>query len=148
MTITATEFMNSGLGVSTDITDPEIEMAIKTVEQFYVKPVFGDETWSNICQHPASYAEMISGTDTLAGLKAAEYHLVFAYMLYDNVRLTRYASVIKNDEHSNEPSREDLLKAAAYHWEIGSTFVLECSKFIGIEKPKQLNNLIFNELLG
>lgn len=146
MIITATQFMNSGLPVSTDITDPEIEMAIKTVEQLYVKQMFGDEIWSDICQHPTSYSELINGTDTMAGLKMAEYHAVFAYMIYDDMRLTRYHAVIKNDEHSDNPSREDLLKLAKHHWEIFMIFVMECSKYAGAPKPTTYNNIIFSEL--
>lgn len=146
MIITVSEFFNSGMPVSTDITDPEIEMAIKTVEQMYVKQMFG-ELWSDIAQHPVSYSELINGTDSMAGLKMAEYHLVFAYMIYDDMRLTRYHAVVKNDEHSENPSREDLLSIAKHHWEIGMTFVDECSKYAGVERDKHINNLIFNELV-
>jgi len=146
MIITVSEFFNSGMPVSTDITDPEIEMAIKTVEQMYVKQMFG-ELWSDIAQHPVSYSELINGTDSMAGLKMAEYHLVFAYMIYDDMRLTRYHAVVKNDEHSENPSREDLLSIAKHHWEIGMTFVDECSKYAGVEREKHINNLIFNELV-
>ena len=146
MIITASQFMNSGLPVSTDITDPEIEISIKTVEQYYIKQMFGDELWSDICQHPASYSELLNGTDTMAGLKMAEYHLVFAYMVYDDVRLTRYHAVIKNDEHSENPSRDNLLSVAKHHWEIGMLFVNECAKYAGADKMKNRNNLIFSEL--
>ena len=146
MVITATEFMNSGMPVSTDITDAEIEMAIKTVEQMYVKQMFG-EIWPDIVQHPASYNELINGTDTMAGLKMAEHHLVFAYMIYDDMRLTRYHAVVKNDEHSENPGRDELLSIAKHHWEIGMTFVDECANYAGVKKEHRYNNLIFSELL-
>lgn len=146
MIITASEFFNSGMPVSTDITENEIEMAIKTVEQMYVKQMFG-ELWSDIVQHPFSYSELIDGTDSMAGLKMAEYHLVYAYMIYDDMRLTRYHALVKNDEHSENPSREDLLHIAKHHWEIGMAFVDECSKYAGAERDKHTSNLLFNELV-
>ena len=146
MIITFTDFLNSGLPVSTDIREDEITFAIKTVEQLYVRQMFGDEIWSDICQHPASYSELISGTDTMAGLKVAESHATFAYMLYDNQVLTRYHSIVKKDEYSDNPSRDDLLKLAKHHWEIFMVFVRECAKYAGAPEPKIVNNLIFSEL--
>ena len=146
MIITATDFLNSGLPISTDIREDEITFAIKTVEQLYVKQMFGDEIWSDICQHPTSYSELINGTDTMAGLKVAELHAVFSYMIYDNQVLTRYHSIVKNDEHSDNPSRDDLLALAKHHWEIFMIFVSECSKYAGAPKPTTYNNIIFSEL--
>lgn len=145
MLITSDEFLYSGLPVSTDITAEEIEMAIRTVEQLYVKQCFGDK-WSEIVADPEEYTDIIEGTDEIAGLKLAEYHLVFAYLLYDEMRLTRFHAIVKNDEHSDNPSREDLLAVAKHHWEIGTTFINECSKILQVDTQKVLNNLIFNEL--
>lgn len=146
MLITSDEFLYSGLPVSTDITADEIEMAIRTVEQFYVKQWFGD-IWPDIVANiDDEYTDIIEGTDTLAGLKMAEYHLTFGYMLYDTMRLTRYHAVIKNDEHSDNPSHEDMLALAKQHWEIGEQFVKEIANYLEIDVAKALNNLIFNEL--
>ena len=146
MLINADDFMYSGLPVSTDITADEIEMSIRTVEQFYIKQWFGD-IWADIvANEDHAYDDVIEGTDTLAGLKMAEYHLTFGYMLYDTMRLTRFHAVIKNDEHSDNPSREDLLALARQHWEIGEQFVKEIANYLQVDVAKALNNLIFNEL--
>lgn len=137
--------MDSGMPVSSDITDSEIEMAIRTVEQMYVKQLFGG-LWEDMLQNPETYAEIINGSDTVAGLKMAEYHLVFAYMIWDDMRLTRYHAVVKNDEHSDNPRREDLMAVAKNHWEIGMAFALECAKSAGIKVERNINNLVFSEL--
>lgn len=146
MIITASEFLNSGMPVSTDIADAEVEMAIKTVEQMYVKQMFGD-LWADIAQNPGSYPELTEGTSSMAGLKMAEHHLVFAYMIHDDMRLSRYHAVVKDSEHSQNPSRADLLSIAKHHWEIGMAFVDECSRYAGAERDKHTSNLIFNELV-
>lgn len=146
MIITSTEYINCGLPIASDITEDEITLAIKTVELYYIKQFFGN-VWQDIVEHPVSYSEIINGTDSTAGLKMAEYHAVFAYMIYDYMRLTRYHAVVKSDEHSENPSREDLLSVAKHHWEISTVFLTECAKSLGIKPDTKYNNLIFSELL-
>ena len=145
--ITYTEFLDSGLPLSDDISTAEVEMAIHTVEQFYLKDVLTPQIYADILANPSNYTDVLSGNGEVAGLKMAMFHLVFAYMLYDNTRLTRYSAVIKNDEHSDSPSREDLLRSAKHHWEIGSVFTLECSKYLAVDVSEIHNDFVFNELV-
>lgn len=145
--ITAQGFFDCGLPVSTDITEQEVTFAITSVEQFYVVPRIGGLKWAQLIEHPTDYDTAINGGTTLAGLKIAEYHLVFAYLLYDKMRLTRYSSVIKNDEHSTDPSREDVLEISKFHWEQGEVFLRDVLKYLQIEDKGCKNNLLFNELI-
>lgn len=148
MICTSQFLIDCGLPISNDISEREIEYAIRTVEQFYVKPMLGSELYSCIVSDAAhQYDGIIHGTSELAGLELAISHLVFGYMIYDNTRLTRYSSVVKDSDESTKPSREDLLAVAKHHWEIGCSFVIEVCKFLQIETPKSSNNLIFSELL-
>ena len=145
--ITAQDFFDSGLPVSTDITEQEVTFAITSVEQFYVVPRIGDLQWAQLIEHPTDYDTAINGGTTLAGLKMAEYHLVFAYLLYDKIRLTRYSSVIKNDEHSTDPSLKDVRDLASFHLEQGEWFLRGVLKFLQIEDTGVRNNYVFGELL-
>lgn len=148
MICTSQFLIDCGLPISNDISEREIEYAIKTVEQFYVKPMIGSELYSDIVSDTThQYDDIIHGTSELAGLELAISHLVFGYMIYDNTRLTRYSSVVKDSDESTKPSREDLLAVAKHHWEIGCSFVIEVCRFLQIETPKANNNLIFSELL-
>ena len=149
MILDSNTYFDSGLPTSTDISAQEVEFAIKTVEQYYVKPRLGADLYANIVEDPVTYADAVDGTNTVAGLKTAIEHLTYAYMLWDRTRLTRYTTVVKNDEHSTEPKSEDLYQICKAHWEIGEVFVAEVCEFLNAPEPKHpLNNLIFNELIG
>lgn len=148
MICSAQYIIDSGLPISSDISDREIEYACRTVEQFYVKPMLGSELYSDIVSDTThQYDDIVNGTDEVAGLELAISHLVFAYLAYDNTRITRYTSVVKDSDESENPSREDLLAVAKHHWEIGMVFVREVLEFLQIEIPKSYNNMIFSELI-
>lgn len=148
MLIDATYFLESGLPTSDDIREAEVELAIRTVEQAVVKERLGATLWTAILADPERYSEAVDGSDGVAGLKLAELHLSFAYLLYDRTRLVRYSSVVKIDERSDVPSMRDVLAAARQHWELGELFLDECCKFLEVEPSKEVRtDLIFNELL-
>lgn len=142
--ITYTEFFNSGLPVSNDITDAEVAFAVNTIEMYFLLPYLGD-TLSDILANPTQYADVLNANN---GLKQMMYHLTFAYMIYDKVRLTRFSSVIKNDEHSTDPSFSQLTSIASMHWEIGFEFLRRCCEKLSIDwKAVKRNDFIFNELI-
>ena len=148
MILDTNTYFDCGLPTSTDISAQEVEFAIKTIEQYYVKPRLGAELYADIVNNPDNYAEALNGSNNLAGLKTAVEHLVYAYMLWDRSRLTRYTTVIKNDEHSTEPKSEDLYQICKAHWEIGIAFLNEiCEKLQAPEPKYPANNLIFGELM-
>ncbi len=149
MIITAQYFLESGLPTSDDIREAEVELAIRTVEQAIVKPRLGADLYSAILSDDShQYDEAVDGSDDVAGLKLAELHLVFAYLLYDRTRLVRYSSVVKNDEHSENPSRSDVLASSKNHWEIGWMFLEDVCEFLAVPKAvMECNNLIFGELM-
>lgn len=147
MILTPTYFMDSGIPVSSDISESEVTLAIKTCEQFYVKPRLGADKYADIVENPTQYADIINGTDTLCGLKLMETHLVFAYMLYDMMRLTRYSSVVKRSDESEAPKRDDILALAKHHYEIAEAFMVEIAESLQIKIEPHYNNFIFGELL-
>lgn len=142
--ITASEFFDCGLPVSDDIRDAEIEFATNTIEQYMLVPFLGD-LLATVINEPSEYTDILNAPD---GLKQTMYHFVFAYLLYDRIRLTRFSSVIKNDEHSTDPSSKDIMDLAKMHWEIATVYLLRnCEKLnISISEVKR-NDLMFNELL-
>ena len=147
MILTPTYSLNCGLPISSDISDNEIELAIKTCEQFYVKPRLGADKYADIVENPTQYADIIHGTNAVCGLELMETHLVFSYILYDTIRATRYGSVTKRSDESENPKREDVLALCKHHWEICEAFVREVAESLQIEMPKGTNNFIFNELI-
>ena len=144
--ITPTEFFNCGLPVSDDITTAEVDFAVNTVEQYFIVPFLGDLFGEILdCESGSTYWDILNAPD---GLKMAMFHLTFAYLVYDKIRLTRYSSVIKNDEHSTDPSFADVKKISNLHWEIGFSFLLKICEKLSIDtKAIQRNDLIFNELV-
>lgn len=149
MTIcTPTDIFNCGLPIASDITEQEVTLAITTVSKFYLKNAIGADLYAAIMQDTEhQYDDIVNGTDTLGGLKLALEHGVFAYMLYDTIRATRYGSVAKRSDESENPKREDVLTLCKHHWEICEAFVREVAESLQIEMPKGTNNFIFNELI-
>lgn len=148
MILSVQTFIDSGLPTASDISEQEISFAIKTVEQAYLKPRLGGDLYNDILTNPSTYVDAVKGTNTVAGLELALEHLVYGYMLYDMLHLTRYASVIKDDEHSHDPELKDIRAIASQHWELGEAFVAEVCEFLQAPTPKHpLNNLIFGELM-
>lgn len=115
--ITAQQFSDSGLPISDDIRTTEIEFAIKTVEKVYVKPFIGEELYKKLIGSPDAHANLLDETDYTNGIRHSEYEMVFAWLLYDRMRLTRYTSVMKDDGHSIEPSADDIMELCSMHWE-------------------------------
>lgn len=148
MTIcSVTDILNCGLPISADIREEEISLAIKTVSQFYLKNAIGSDLYAAICADTThQYDDIVLGTDTIGGLRLALEHGVFAYILYDTIRATRYGSVTKESSESGNPKREDVLALCKHHWEICNAFVMEVAESLQIEMQKTANNFIFNEL--
>lgn len=156
MLITKDEFKNSGMPTSKDIigstTEPskEVDIAITTVEEYYLKPRLTDQHYIDLLSNPTvgdnpillNGGNITIGTNIrhFAGLKQGLYHLVFAYLLvYHYNRLTRYGSVRKDSEYSRDPDLEDLYAQAKIQWEIGMTFVEEIMDYYQISTDR--NNL-------
>jgi hypothetical protein len=143
--ITPIELLSCGLPISDDITDAEIEFAIRTIENYVVAPYITPDALGGILDGDTMYEEVVPT------IKDAMYHLVFAYLMYDRIRLTRYSSAIKNDEHSTDPSEKDLREVCGMHAEIGVRFLMDVAELLAnvledYEKGR-LNGFIFNELL-
>ena len=147
MILTVNKFLNMGLPLSIDISESECELAIRSFEQFHLKSIIGSELYGLMQASPSTYEDAIEGTDTVAGLELAIAHGVFAEMLYDSIRLTRYGSVAKESSESSNPSREDILAVAKQHAEISLSFILEVCKFLDVEPQTRHNSFIFTELV-
>lgn len=154
MLITVEEFLNSGMPVSTDISYEEVQQAIETVEEFHSKYRLGDHLYISLLEEPESEQNRVLlnggtiGERHIAGMKQALFHGVFAFMLVDSIRLTRYASIEKDSEYSKNTSETDRVESARRHWEIYEAFVLEIQEVMNINSEhNNKNNLIFDSLL-
>lgn len=148
MLITYQDFINSGLPVSDDISQYEVEFSIITVEEYYLKHALTTAHYNELSALPNS--PLVKGGDLdgerYAGLKQAMYHLVFAWMVVNNYRITRYSSVEKNSEYSTKPSAEQLELLAKRHWEVGEAFTREVQDYYNLPETNSSNNL-FSTLL-
>lgn len=117
--ISTQDFINSGLPVSDDIRPEEIDASIKTTELVYLKPFLSSELYNALLSPQYENVELKNI------VKFADCHCVFAMMLYDRMRLTRYNTVIKEDEHSKEPSEADILNVCSMHWEQGLQMIID-----------------------
>lgn len=117
--ISTQDFINSGLPVSDDIRTEEIDASIKTTELVYLKPFLSSELYNALLSPQYENVELKNI------VKFADCHCVFAMMLYDRMRLTRYTAVIKEDEHSKEPSEEEILNVCSMHWEQGLQMIID-----------------------
>ena len=131
--ITTQQFLDSGLPISDDIRTAEIEFAIKTVEKVYLKPFIGEELYKKIIDSPDTHTNLLDETNYTNGIRYSEYEMVFAWLLYDRMRLTRYTSVIKDDEHSDEPATDDIMNLCSMHWENALQNIIDTLLENGIE---------------
>lgn len=139
------DLINSGLPISDDITEAEMEFAIDTIEQYVVKDFLTPDTLEGILGGETEYESLIPT------IKTSMYHLVFAYMLYDRIRLTRYTAVIKDDEYSKDPTEKDLREVCSLHAEVGIKLLKDVAEGIGKVvqnyRTGKLNGFIFSELI-
>lgn len=153
MLITYNEFISSGMPTSDDISQYEVEAAINATEEFYLKSKLTDEHYIDLSDNPTDPTNQIllEGGNIenkhYAGLKNALYHMVFAYMLVDGYRLTRYSSVEKTSEFSKGVDPEDLNETARRHWNIGISFVQEVQRHYGLNPAEHSGNDMFELLL-
>lgn len=154
MLLTSIEFTDSGLPTSSDISGPEIDMAIKTVEMQYLKSRLGSEKYIELNGPLTEFDEtLLNGgeltsnntTHYIAGIKFGLVHAVYAYLLFDRVRLTRYGSDVKDSGESHKPTDEELMNIVRVHWEIFESTIQEITTLLNI-KPENYNN-IFDTLL-
>lgn len=138
--ITADDFLNSGLPVSDDIRTEEVEFAISTVERNYLKPFIGAELYAELVSDPLEYETLLDETDTTNGIRHAEYEMVFAWMLFDRMRLTRYTAVVKDDEHSKDPSEQDIMSICSMHWENALTTIIDTLVSNSLEPETKIVN--------
>lgn len=138
--LSVTEFVESGLRVSDDIRDAEIQMAIDTCEKTYIVPLITKDYYTALVTSSLSDDdyEVVNGNDSIMGLKMAIAHCVFAYLLYDRIQLTRYSAVIKEDEHSSDPSESDIMSICSNHWEVGMQNVIDALVTFGHEPSTEL----------
>ena len=143
------KFLDGGMPVSNDISESEVGNKITTFEHYYIKPILTPQLYSAIVQNTDhEYDEVIGGNDEVAGLELAIMHGVYALMLFDTLRLTRYGSVRKESDESNGPDRDDILAICRQNFEICQVFVGEVCKFLQVPKQKIYNSFIFNELFA
>lgn len=146
--ITYSEFLASGLPVSDDVSTYEVEFCINSVEEFYLKAQLTDEHYLALLETPTS--PLVSGGvidgKRYAGLKQAMYHLVFAWMIVNDYRITRYSTVEKTSEFSKTPDPEKQELLARRHWEMGEAFVKEVKDYFDLDDNNDKNN-IFSTLL-
>lgn len=151
--ITVQGFLDSGLRVSSDITEKEVQFAIESVEQFYTKNALTQTHYNDLIANPLTEPNrtlLCGGTIdgiTYAGLIKAEYHLTYSYLMTENMRVTRYSTMEKNSEFSKNSNREDILQQARAHWDIGMAFVKEVMEYYGLDTTHNNKNNLFETIV-
>ena len=152
MLITVQEFLDSGLRLSSDVTEKEIEFAISTCENFYVKNRLTQDHYNDLLNNQTTEPNktLLNGGTidgiTYAGVMTAEYHLVYAYLMTENMRITRYSTMEKNSEFSKNSNREDILEQARMHWNVGISFLNEIMEYYGLDTTHNNGNSLFETI--
>lgn len=154
--ITEGELLAAMPRVSDESYSVNITMAIKDAELFYIKPRIGDELYAEYINSPMEHQTELYGgqvaqdgedseTVWLAGLRQAEFHLVYAHLLRDNAYVSVFGSVRKKDDYSEQLSVGDIMKLAHYHHTLGTAYLRELCEYLGIKWNDRTNNDYFNE---
>lgn len=153
MLITVEDFIDSGLKISNDVSDKEISFAIKTIEYFYLKERLTDANYISLSTNPTesiNYILLNGGViddKVYGGLKYALCHLVYAYLMSENMRITRYSTVEKKSEFSNNSQREDILEQARMHMSIGDAAVREVMDYYQLDSTHNIQNNLFETII-
>lgn len=146
--ITYNEFINSGLPVSDDLPDAEVNLAIATVTNYIVRPQLTDEFYNELLEDPSLKAKILDGgvenSKVFTGLRAAYFHLTFSYLVYNSYRLTRFGTVEKTNDESLQVQPEDRYFVSKRHSEIAQQYLNEIKTAYNI-KSENINT--FNSLL-
>lgn len=148
MLITASEIYNSGLSVSTEIPQVNVERAITTAEQYMVRPRLTDKVYLEFVN--GQHNDLLNGgivnvTNFVAGLKQAEIELTFAVLLHQSINATTFGSVIKTDDYSKYAGYDNIAEEAKRHIEIGLAYLKEITDILGIKEEDQILNNFSNE---
>ena len=147
MLITSNDIYNSGLSVSEEIPQANVERAIKTAEQFMVRPRLTDKVYIDFVNglHNDLLNGGIVGENYVTGLKEAEIELTFAVLLHQSINATTFGSVVKTDDYSKYAGYDDIADEAKRHIEIGLAYLKEITNILGIKEKDQILNNFSNE---
>lgn len=147
MLITTTDIYNSGLSVSEEIPQANVERAIKTAEQFMVRPRLTDKVYIDFVNglHNDLLNGGIVGESYVTGLKEAEIELTFAVLLHQTINATTFGSVVKTDDYSKYAGYDNIADEAKRHIEIGLAYLKEITNILGIKEKDQILNNFSNE---
>lgn len=147
MLITTTDIYNSGLSVSEEIPQANVERAIKTAEQFMVRPRLTDKVYIDFVNglHNDLLNGGIVGESYVTGLKEAEIELTFAVLLHQSINATTFGSVVKIDDYSKYAGYDNIAEEAKRHIEIGLAYLKEITNILGIKEEDQILNNFSNE---
>lgn len=149
MIITVNDILNSGLPISDDIRASEIENAIEVSEFFWLKSLIGDEKYIDLNNDPISaenYLLLHGGVyenKYLAGIKRALINYTFSYLILNNIRATRFGSVYKTDEFSENANTNNLQFNSRYYREIAEAYIRELDGIIEIKQGNDTNRLLY-----
>lgn len=147
MLITTNDIYDSGLSVSTEISEASVERAIKTAEQYMVRPRLTDAIYIEFVngEHTDLFNGGVVGTNYVAGLKEAIIELTFAVLLHQSINATTFGSVVKKDDYSDYAGYDNIAEEAKRHIEIGLAYLKEITNILGIKEEDQILNNFSNE---
>lgn len=147
MLITANDIYDSGLSVSEEIPQANIERAITTAEQFMVRPRLTNKVYIDFLNghHTDLFNGGVIGDNFVAGLKEAEIELSFAVLLHQTINATTFGSVTKKDDYSDYAGYDNIAAESARHIEIGLAYLKEVTDILGIKEKDQIKNNFSNE---
>jgi len=155
MIIDSNYLLEFGLQISDEITEDKLARAIKTAEQYVIKPRLGYELYADIVEDPTAYETVLNGGLLVqddkhiyvAGLKEAEAHIAFGILIAGDVNATAFGSVLKNDDYSTHADEDKLRRTGMMHTEIGMQYLKEITDYYKIDNTAKPLPNIWEELI-
>lgn len=149
MILTANDVLNSGFAISDDISVEVINKNIMTAELFWLKPQITDESYIDLLDNPTTeeHVVILNGGEIegkyVAGLKFALINYVYALILVDSLRVTRYGTVEKTSEYSAVAPIDKVQFKAEFHAEIAQMYLQDLDFYFELTNVR---NDLFNKL--
>lgn len=137
--ISYNDLIDSGLPISNDIPEAEVEFAVKVVTDYVIKPQLTEEFYAELLADPSLRESVLA-----AGLEDAYLHFTFSYIVYHSFRVTRFGMVSKLSDESSKVPLEDINYIAKRHLEIGQHYLSTIKSLYNIQSD---NKNTFSALL-
>lgn len=144
--ITTHDVSSLSRGMSVHVDEDKIETYIRESESIDIKSALGDALYLDVKENPEKYKLLLDGgiyedkcgeKKIFMGIKTALAYYTYARIVKNNdLNVTRYGFVQKEDEYSSRPDMKEKVMAYNDAFSIADRYLKECVMFLDERKEE------------